>query len=71
MCICLLSDEVRTDFIMDKGEPSLVPEWLRSSGHASGGGSSNHLLISSSSHSGILESYSILLIVCLLFVLSE
>lgn len=37
---------------MDKGEPSLVPEWLRSSGHASGGGSSNHLLISSSSHSG-------------------
>nr|VDD60813.1 unnamed protein product [Brassica oleracea] len=36
---------------MDKGEPSLVPEWLRSSGHASGGGSSNHLLISSSSHS--------------------
>ncbi|KAG2304425.1 hypothetical protein Bca4012_063464 [Brassica carinata] len=36
---------------MDKGEPSLVPEWLRSSGHASGGGSSNHLRISSSSHS--------------------
>ncbi|ESQ33302.1 hypothetical protein EUTSA_v10003900mg [Eutrema salsugineum] len=36
---------------MDKGEPSLVPEWLRSSGHASGGGSSNHLLVSSSSHS--------------------
>ncbi|CAH8303703.1 unnamed protein product [Eruca vesicaria subsp. sativa] len=25
---------------MDKGEPSLVPEWLRSSAHASGGGSS-------------------------------
>ncbi|VVB11629.1 unnamed protein product [Arabis nemorensis] len=36
---------------MDKGEPSLVPEWLRNSGHASGGGSSNHLLVSSSSHS--------------------
>ncbi|KAL1223743.1 hypothetical protein V5N11_029790 [Cardamine amara subsp. amara] len=36
---------------MDKGEPSLAPEWLRSSGHASGGGSSNHLLVSSSSHS--------------------
>uniref|UniRef100_A0A1J3EWZ8 Mediator of RNA polymerase II transcription subunit 1 n=1 Tax=Noccaea caerulescens TaxID=107243 RepID=A0A1J3EWZ8_NOCCA len=36
---------------MDKGEPSLVPEWLRISGHASGGGSSNHLLVSSSSHS--------------------
>ncbi|CAA7062331.1 unnamed protein product [Microthlaspi erraticum] len=32
---------------MDKGEPSLVPEWLR----ISGGGSSNHLLVSSSSHS--------------------
>ncbi|CAH8384104.1 unnamed protein product [Eruca vesicaria subsp. sativa] len=36
---------------MDKGEPSLVPEWLRSSGHASGGGSSNHLFISSFPHS--------------------
>ncbi|KAG7599391.1 hypothetical protein ISN44_As06g035730 [Arabidopsis suecica] len=36
---------------MDKGEHSLAPEWLRSSGHASGGGSSNHLLVSSSSHS--------------------
>ncbi|XP_010500088.1 PREDICTED: uncharacterized protein LOC104777512 isoform X2 [Camelina sativa] len=36
---------------MDKGEQSLAPEWLRSSGHASGGGSSNHLLVSSSSHS--------------------
>ncbi|KAG7552415.1 hypothetical protein ISN45_Aa06g030160 [Arabidopsis thaliana x Arabidopsis arenosa] len=34
-----------------RGEPSLVPEWLRSSGHGSGVGSSNQLLSSSNSHS--------------------
>ncbi|XP_019090709.1 PREDICTED: uncharacterized protein LOC104736888 [Camelina sativa] len=33
---------------MDKREPSLVPEWLRSSGHGSGVGSSNHLQSSDS-----------------------
>ncbi|XP_010436602.1 PREDICTED: uncharacterized protein LOC104720389 [Camelina sativa] len=33
---------------MDKREPSLVPEWLRSSGHGSGVGSSNHLQSSNS-----------------------
>lgn len=38
-----------------RGEPSLVPEWLRSSGHGSGVGSSNQLLSSSNSHSGMLE----------------
>ncbi|EOA20277.1 hypothetical protein CARUB_v10000585mg [Capsella rubella] len=36
---------------MEKREPSLVPEWLRSSGHGSGIGSSNHNLQSSNSHS--------------------
>ncbi|CAE6127722.1 unnamed protein product [Arabidopsis arenosa] len=36
---------------MEKREPSLVPEWLRSSGHGSGVGSSNQLLSSSNSHS--------------------
>ncbi|ESQ38745.1 hypothetical protein EUTSA_v10028540mg [Eutrema salsugineum] len=33
---------------MEKREPSLVPEWLRSTGHGSGVGSKNHILSSSS-----------------------
>lgn len=27
---------------MDKTEPALVPEWLKSSGSVTGGGSTNH-----------------------------
>ncbi|KAE8701743.1 cell wall protein AWA1-like isoform X2 [Hibiscus syriacus] len=36
---------------MEKNEPELVPEWLRSTGTVSGGRNSAHLFASSSSHS--------------------
>ena len=32
---------------MEKSEPSLVPEWLRSTGGGTGGGSSSHHFASS------------------------
>ncbi|XP_065880956.1 uncharacterized protein [Euphorbia lathyris] len=41
---------------MERTEPSLVPEWLRSSGSVSGGGSSAPHFASSSSHSDVLSS---------------
>lgn len=37
---------------MERSEPTLVPEWLRSTGSVTGGGNSNHHFPSSSSHSG-------------------
>ncbi|XP_031273033.1 mediator of RNA polymerase II transcription subunit 1 [Pistacia vera] len=36
---------------MERSEPTLVPEWLRSTGSVTGGGSSAHHSVSSSSHS--------------------
>ncbi|GAB2271976.1 hypothetical protein Dimus_006806 [Dionaea muscipula] len=39
---------------MEKGEPSLVPEWLRSTGSGPGGGNSNHHLASSHSDGPVL-----------------
>ncbi|CAI0395448.1 unnamed protein product [Linum tenue] len=36
---------------MERSEPTLVPEWLRTTGSVSGGGSSAHHFASSSSHS--------------------
>lgn len=39
---------------MEKREPSLVPEWLRSKGNGSGVGSKNHIQ-SSSARSGMLQ----------------
>ncbi|KAG8633042.1 hypothetical protein MANES_18G072900v8 [Manihot esculenta] len=38
---------------MERSEPTLVPEWLRSSGSVSGGGNSVHHIASSSSHSDV------------------
>ncbi|XVF36833.1 hypothetical protein REPUB_Repub19eG0092500 [Reevesia pubescens] len=38
---------------MERSEPALVPEWLRSSGTATGGGNSAHYFTSSSSHSDV------------------
>ncbi|KAJ6954444.1 hypothetical protein NC652_006008 [Populus alba x Populus x berolinensis] len=38
---------------MERSEPSLVPEWLRSPGSVSGAGSSAHHFASSSSHSDV------------------
>ena len=37
---------------MERSEPTLVPEWLRSTGSVAGGGNPNHHFPSSSSHSG-------------------
>ncbi|GAB4861392.1 hypothetical protein Ancab_036575 [Ancistrocladus abbreviatus] len=39
---------------MERSEPSLAPEWLRSTGSGTGGGSSNHLLASSHSDRSLL-----------------
>ncbi|KAF2291449.1 hypothetical protein GH714_024274 [Hevea brasiliensis] len=41
---------------MERSEPTLVPEWLRSSGSVSGGGSSAQHFASSSSHSDVSSS---------------
>ncbi|XP_050206375.1 uncharacterized protein LOC126655984 [Mercurialis annua] len=41
---------------MERSEPTLVPEWLRSSGSVPGGGSSAHHFASSSSHSDVSSS---------------
>ncbi|KAJ4846133.1 hypothetical protein Tsubulata_044890 [Turnera subulata] len=41
---------------MEKSEPTLVPEWLRSTGNVSGGGSSLHHFASSSPHSDVSSS---------------
>ncbi|KAH7833469.1 hypothetical protein Vadar_006662 [Vaccinium darrowii] len=41
---------------MDRSEPTLVPEWLRTTGSVSGGGNSTHHSASSSSHSDGLSS---------------
>ncbi|XP_021605667.1 serine-rich adhesin for platelets isoform X2 [Manihot esculenta] len=41
---------------MERSEPTLIPEWLRSSGSVSGGGSSAHHFASSSSHSDVSSS---------------
>ncbi|KAM1119721.1 uncharacterized protein LOC126632375 [Malus sylvestris] len=38
---------------MERSEPTLVPEWLRGTGSATGGGSSAHHFASSSSHSEV------------------
>ncbi|KAL0541369.1 hypothetical protein IC582_021411 [Cucumis melo] len=38
---------------MERSEPTLVPEWLRSTGSVTGGGNSNHHFPSSSSHSDV------------------
>ncbi|KAM0971665.1 hypothetical protein FF1_019574 [Malus domestica] len=38
---------------MERSEPTLVPEWLRSTGSVTGGGSSAHHFASSSSHSDV------------------
>ncbi|WCJ44578.1 hypothetical protein M5689_025237 [Euphorbia peplus] len=40
---------------MERSEPTLVPEWLRTSGSVSGGGSSAPHFASSSSHSDVLS----------------
>jgi hypothetical protein len=40
---------------MDRSEPALVPEWLKSSLSVTGGGSTNHQFSSSSLHSGNLH----------------
>ncbi|XVE94019.1 hypothetical protein REPUB_Repub01dG0244200 [Reevesia pubescens] len=40
---------------MERSEPSLIPEWLKSSGSSSGSGNSNHQFSSSSSHSDNLS----------------
>lgn len=40
---------------MDRSEPTLVPEWLRSSGSVVGAGSSAQHFTSSSSHTGNLD----------------
>lgn len=40
---------------MERSEPTLVPEWLRSTGSVTGGGNSAHHFASSSSHSGIFR----------------
>lgn len=39
---------------MERSEPPLIPEWLRSSGTVSSGGGSAHHFATSSSQSGIL-----------------
>ena len=39
---------------MERSEPALVPEWLRSAGSVTGADSSAHHSASSSTHSGIL-----------------
>lgn len=53
---------------MDRSEPALVPEWLKSSGSVTGGGSTNHQFSSSSLHSGnfhlLTFTYSMLSSVC-------
>ncbi|GMI82889.1 hypothetical protein like AT1G36990 [Hibiscus trionum] len=41
---------------MERSEPELVPEWLRSTGTVSGGGNSSHHFASSSSHSDVSSS---------------
>ncbi|GAV59327.1 hypothetical protein CFOL_v3_02858 [Cephalotus follicularis] len=41
---------------MERTEPTLVPEWLRSTGSVTGGGSSAHPFASSSSHSDVPQS---------------
>ncbi|XWS15076.1 hypothetical protein CRYUN_Cryun35bG0063200 [Craigia yunnanensis] len=38
---------------MERSEPALVPEWLRSTGTVTGGGNSGHHFASSSSHSDV------------------
>ena len=47
------SEELQ-NWLMEKREPSLVPEWLRSAGNGSSVGSKNHIL-SSSARSGMLH----------------
>ncbi|CBI19082.3 unnamed protein product, partial [Vitis vinifera] len=38
---------------MERSEPTLVPEWLRSTGSVTGGGNSAHHFATSSSHTDI------------------
>lgn len=40
---------------MERSEPALVPEWLRSAGSVAGAGNSAQHLASSSTHTGILN----------------
>ena len=42
---------------MERSEPTLVPEWLRSTGSFTGGGNSNHLSPLSSSPTGTASFY--------------
>ncbi|KAK8677873.1 hypothetical protein V6N13_143395 [Hibiscus sabdariffa] len=41
---------------MERNEPELVPEWLKSTGTVSGGGNSSHRFASSTSHSDVSSS---------------
>ena len=41
---------------MERSEPTLFPEWLRSTGSVTGGGSSSHHSASTASHSGTIKS---------------
>lgn len=40
---------------MERSEPTLFPEWLRSTGSVTGGGSSSHHSASTASHSGTIN----------------
>ena len=40
---------------MERSEPTLFPEWLRSTGSVTGGGSSSHHSASTASHSGTIK----------------
>lgn len=52
---------------MDRSEPTLVPEWLKSSASVTGGGSPNHQFSSSSLHSGNLHFFTFKLFYVYLF----
>lgn len=42
---------------MDRSEPTLVPEWLRSAGSVGGAGNSAQHFASSSNHTGIILAF--------------
>lgn len=51
---------------MERSEPTLFPEWLRSTGSVTGGGSSSHHSASTASHSGTIKSPSCTYLILLL-----
>lgn len=53
---------------MERSEPSLVPEWLKSGGSVTGSGNSNHQFTSSSLHSGNFGLYLHVCFFCLVFL---